>query len=151
MVIFARFIYFRIYMELKTCIEMATENPILPALYPEHVSKAEDAEGNSGLTPEVPDSNKRLRLQNPGNAACRAGRTRSVRRRGAQCVSEAPAEETVAERLRGSPPAAGGARPPQRRLQTEGAPAEVPAAEVPAAGRCRGPAAVVETAAQRPR
>ncbi|MFQ7503019.1 MAG: hypothetical protein ACLRMJ_07645 [Alistipes finegoldii] len=93
---------------------MATENPILPAPE-EQVSKAaEDVQkATSEVTPEVLIP-KRLRLQNP-KRRCRAGRTRSVRRRGAQAKRwpKRPSPKRLRKLLLP-------ARLPQMRLQTGG-------------------------------
>lgn len=55
MVIFARFIYLRTCGDSKTCTEMATEKPTLPAPEEQVSPAAEDAQANPAVTAEVPE------------------------------------------------------------------------------------------------
>ena len=74
--------------EPKTCTEMATEKPTLPAPE-EHVSPAaEDVQANSAVTAEVPE------IQNP---AAEAPAEEAVPAEAAPAEEAAPVEETVAE------------------------------------------------------
>ena len=118
---------------------MATENPILPAPE-EQVSKAaEDVQkATSEVTPEVPDS-ETAAIAEPETPAVAQGEPAASAAEAP--VSEALAEETVAETAAEAPAAgevaadapAAGEVAADAPADGEGAPAEMPAAEVPAA------------------
>ena len=122
---------------------MATENPILPAPE-EQVSKAaEDVQkATSEVTPEVPDS-ETAAIAEPETPAVAQGEPAASAAEAP--VSEAPAEETVAETAAEAP--AAGETAADAPADGEGAPAEMPAAEVPAA-EVVAEAPAAETAAE---
>ena len=122
---------------------MATENPILPAPE-EQVSKAaEDVQkATSEVTPEVPDS-ETAAIAEPETPAVAQGEPAASAAEAP--VSEALAEETVAETAAEAP--AAGEVAADAPADGEGAPAEMPAAEVPAA-EVVAEAPAAETAAE---
>ena len=122
---------------------MATENPILPAPE-EQVSKAaEDVQkATSEVTPEVPDS-ETAAIAEPETPAVAQGEPAASAAEAP--VSEAPAEETVAETAAEAP--AAGEVAADAPADGEGAPAEMPAVEVPAA-EVVAEAPAAETAAE---
>ena len=132
---------------------MATENPILPAPE-EQVSKAaEDVQkATSEVTPEVPDS-ETAAIAEPETPAVAQGEPAASAAEAP--VSEALAEETVAETAAEAPAAgevaadapAAGEVAADAPADGEGAPAEMPAAEVPAA-EVVAEAPAAETAAE---
>ena len=132
---------------------MATENPILPAPE-EQVSKAaEDVQkATSEVTPEVPDS-ETAAIAEPETPAVAQGEPAASAAEAP--VSEALAEETVAETAAEAPAAgevaadapAAGEVAADAPADGEGAPAEMPAAEVPAA-EVAAEAPAAETAAE---
>ena len=117
---------------------MATENPILPAPE-EQVSKAaEDVQkATSEVTPEVPDS-ETAAIAEPETPAVAQGEP-------AASAAEAPVSEALAEETAEAP--AAGEVAADAPADGEGAPAEMPAAEVPAA-EVVAEAPAAETAAE---
>ena len=109
MVIFARFICFRICGNQKTCTEMATEKPTLPAPEEQVSPAAEDAQANPAVTARVPEPE--MPAAGPAAEASAAAEEPVAE------VADAPAESAVTET-----PAA----------EASAGVAEAPAAETPA-------------------
>ena len=108
MVIFARFIYMLPHMrEPKTCTEMATEKPTLPAPEEQVSPAAEDAQANPAVTARVPEPE--MPAAGPAAEASAAAEEPVAEVADAPAESavtetpaaETPAEEAAAERISG--------------------------------------------------
>ena len=107
MVIFARFICFRICGNQKTCTEMATEKPTLPAPEEQVSPAAEDAQANPAVTARVPEPE--MPAAGPAAEASAAAEEPVAEVADAPAESavtktpaaETPAEEAAAERISG--------------------------------------------------
>ena len=124
MVIFARFIYLRTCGDSKTCTEMATEKPTLPAPEEQVSPAAEDAQANPAVTAEVPEPEMPAAetaaeapaaaeepaaevVETPADAEPTAPETPAEHADEAPATEEAPADEAVprAKRARIKPAA----------------------------------------------